>query len=189
MGKGPSKVDVRAIRERTKKSMGNHGLLPPDLVRHVRPGAVFVAKDAAIHFPEDRLPGHTRTTHPSRRVIVCNDPTTCRSRAPKSLLVVPCTGSMIAPAAPWHFEIPKDEQAFSSERVVALPHLLMPILKADLLSFVGTMRPETFLALLARIAQNVGLVPGLGAPPVEGLELPDAVDSLPQGSSSSEAPK
>jgi hypothetical protein len=158
------RVDVAAIEQRVRvgraaSNMAKYGLAPPEIIRHARPGAVFVVKDEAIAFPQERVPDASRTEHETRRVIVCNDLALCRATAPNTLLVVPCTASQ-GEVSDWHLAIPSDEPAFTAAKVVALTQLVQPILKSDLIRFVGVLTAGTFVRLQARVAQNLGLLSG-----------------------------
>lgn len=159
--------------------MAEFGLASPELIRELRPGAVFLVKDEAIDFPEDRIPGATpRTEHEKRRVIVVNDPALGRATSPRSLLVVPCTASQRRALSPWHFEIPQNEAAFTGGYVVALAHLVQPILKSDLEKCVGVLSPASFVALQAKVAQNLGLTPS--DPPAASASSPGSAGGLPE---------
>jgi hypothetical protein len=125
----------------------------------VRPGAVFVIEDSAINFPESQIVGSgERTKHPTRRAIVVNSEVDARRIVPKSVLVVPCSASQSGLLGPWLYELPENEACFSSDRVVALAHLLQPILKSKLRTFLGMLSPATFLELQAVIVRNLGFV-------------------------------
>lgn len=157
------RINPRAVHDRYRlqsaaKNLAKFGLASPEIAGKIHPGAVFVVKDEAIDFPEDALPGATRTMHETRRVIVCTALHLCQTRSPKSVMVVPCTASRTSAPASWHFQIPDGEPGFSADCVIALPQITQPILRSDLIKYVDTIRTGTLVALQAKIAEILGLI-------------------------------
>jgi len=168
--------DARALEKKARENMSRFGLAPPSVAGDIRPGAVFVAKNEAISFPESRLPtAGEPAAHDGRYVIVLGDAAWVRARSPCTLLVVPCSASQERAASPWHYEIPLDEEAFSAKRVIAFAQLVQPILKSDLLDCKGVLSPPALLQLQAAVARNLGLIEDANAVTLEREATPGAV--------------
>jgi hypothetical protein len=149
------RLPIREIVTRAKAG-APPGLAPRALIIRAEPGAVFEVEDAAIAFPDEEIDG--RTPHPFRRVVLLSTREQCSTTRPRALSVVPCTASAGGAVSPWDFEIPEDEPNFTAERVVALTHLVQPILKSKLVRHLGELRPETLVALQIRVAANFGFL-------------------------------
>jgi mRNA-degrading endonuclease toxin of MazEF toxin-antitoxin module len=137
------------------------GLAPVALQALAKPGAVFVIDlmttgGQIIRFPEGELK-QSQTEHETRRVIVVQNTLHSQRADPRSILVVPCSGSHVGPVPSWDLQIPDDEPAFSKKGVVAYPSLVQPILKSRLLTHMGDLSPECLIELQARLAMILGL--------------------------------
>lgn len=158
------------------------GLASSELVRHMAPGAVFIARDPAIQFPESQLEGAgARDLHAGRRVIVVQARELNARQSPKTLLVVPCSASS-ALCGEWDFEIPDGETAFDKPKVVAYASLMQPILKRDLVKFVGNLTDGTLLQLQQIVARNLGFVQ------THTLSLPESPAQAPEIKESVQVP-
>ena len=134
------------------------GLARPDLAREFRPGAVCSLNDAAIDFPTDRLPGAgERTEHGRRRAIVMQCRPWSQSKAPPTLLVVPCSASHRGGLGPWDVHIPDETPGFTKEKVVAYTSLVQPVLKSDVVVVHGHVDADTLQVLFRTLAQLLDL--------------------------------
>lgn len=168
--------DLKALAAKAR------GLASSEIVKDMTPGAVFIARDPAIQFPESRLEGAgTRDIHATRRVIVVQARELNARQSPKTLLVVPCSASSTI-CGEWDFEIPDGENAFDKPKVVAYASLVQPILKRDLEKFVGNLTDGTLRRLQQIVARNLGLIQG------QTLPLPEPLALTPGSEESVQAP-
>lgn len=141
------------------------GLAPTSLIAKATPGAVYVVQDAAIAFPTERIPDSgRRTEHVTRRAIVVQAATHCRTSSPKTILVVPCSCS--GAAGPCDMPLPDGEPGFDAPGVVAYASLVQPILKSELVDHRGQLSSDTLLKLQRLLLENLGVVQS------ESLDLP-----------------
>ena len=132
----------------------NEGLADPKLARRIRPGAVFTVTDAAIDFPAERLPSAgARSMHDVRFVVVVQSAVWGPTKAPITVLVVPCSASSRDRAWAWDVNIPDGTPGFDKPRVVAYTSQVQPILKSDVVEHRGDVDPDTLRELRARLLQ------------------------------------
>ena len=131
------------------------GLLPKGKLKDLKPGSVWLAVDRYVNLPDSRVGGKDkRKPHPRRHVIVAQAPALNRSKAPKTVLVMPCSASSRAGA--WDLDLPYPCDGFS-KAAVAFPRLLQPMLKADLEKCTGHVPMEVWITLQALLMSILGI--------------------------------
>jgi hypothetical protein len=154
-----ARIDLYAIERQVAASTG---VADPNAIALIQPGAVFVIDDRLIVFPENP----EREPHEGRHVIVVQAHSLLGPMPPHTASIVPCSASRDT-VHRYDYAIPAGTNGFSKANVVAHAALLMPVLKSALTSsgHRGYLPDETYGALLARIAANLGLAPSLTLPP------------------------
>lgn len=166
-------LDLKALAAKAR------GLAPAALSAKMQPGAVFLAKNEAVSFPEARLPhAGEPTEHVVRWVIVVQSIILNTAANPKTILVVPCSASQRT-VGQWDYELPPNEEGFTAPRVVALASLVQPFLKSDLERYLGRLRDTTLLDLQRILLRNMGLYQERMSelPPREGSVVRQATDA------------
>lgn len=151
-------ADYRA-KIAAEKAARDEGLLPRALVKDLVPGAVWLARDDALLFPEDRLPSAgDRAQHDFRRVVIVQSLRFTRDRVPVTLLVVPCSSSQHpSELLECDFSLPDRPAGFTHPYVVAYTRLVQPILKSDLERCTGRLTDTTYRALRRKLAEVLDL--------------------------------
>jgi mRNA-degrading endonuclease toxin of MazEF toxin-antitoxin module len=106
------------------------------------------------------MQGASRDFHGKRWVIVLQAAAAGADRALPTVAVVPCTASHEGRASVWDLELPDGEPGFTKPNIVALVSCLQPMLKTDLVEWMGQLRPETLGRMLGVHARNLGMTPG-----------------------------
>lgn len=146
---------------RAREAKQNLGLAQKDLLKHMRPGAVFTVKDELVVFPNERLEGAgPRTKHPTRRVILMSCERACVSASVKTVLVVPCSASQ-STVGSYDLEV-TGQPGFDADRVVAFASLVQPLLKSDLLAHLGHLEERVAVALLGRVIDHMRISEATG---------------------------
>lgn len=168
---------ARDAKARSKHAAAALGLAPKGLLADARPGAVYTVEDRAVALPEARIPGApARTAHAERRIILVQSAALATAAAPKTLLVVPCSASQGGPSA-WDLRVPPGEPAFDKSMVVAFTSLVQPILKSDVMAYLGQLTDDSLDLLQARLLENLGVRAPLMAklpPRLEGIAAVEA---------------
>lgn len=141
----------------------NIGLAPLSMRQHIRPGAVFWVDDHDVQLVETRIEGHRRTFHDARPVIVLQALEHCQNARIKTLLVVPCSASFREPVPSWALKI-EEMPPFTKSPIVALVSQAQPILKSELVTFMGHLSDSTLDSLWLVFHFNTSSLPGSAVP-------------------------
>jgi hypothetical protein len=147
----------------------------------IKGGAVFLMKDKAVVFPEERLEGAgPRNLHEFRWAIVLQGPGDCQALEYPLVHVIPCSSS--STPARGTFPLPQEElqregSPFTAPNVLAYTNLVQACLKIELVKHQGNLLPDTYGRLCAQVVRVLGLVSAVrGNPPTPGgLALPPRV--------------
>jgi mRNA-degrading endonuclease toxin of MazEF toxin-antitoxin module len=141
--------------DRKAEAARKQGLLPRDQLKDLAPGAVWWAQDEFVQLPEERVETGDREIHARRPVVVFQSLHLCAASRPVTVLIAPCSTKTDRAGAGDLMLL--ETGPFDAKTVVVYLTLLQPLLKRELVKFMGHLPHDKFRMLQAQLAQNLAL--------------------------------